>query len=54
MIHVGDELYFDFNVPRKLDILAFYLDRTGKHKGDFVIHNLKELQRKLYGGVSEA
>ena len=54
MIHVGDELYFDFNVPRRLGILAFYLDRTGKHKGDFVIHNLKELKRKLYGVGGEA
>jgi putative hydrolase of the HAD superfamily len=47
MIHVGDDRNFDFNVPRRLGILAFHLDRTGKHKGNFVIHSLEELNEKL-------
>jgi len=47
MIHVGDDLAFDFDVPRRLGILAFYLDRTGKHKGEFVIHSLEELNKRL-------
>jgi putative hydrolase of the HAD superfamily len=47
MIHVGDDHYFDFEVPRKLGILAFYLDRTGKNTGEFVVHNLQELNNKL-------
>jgi putative hydrolase of the HAD superfamily len=47
MIHVGDDRNFDFNVPRRLGILAFHLDRTGKSKGEFIIHNLEQLNRKL-------
>ena len=47
MIHIGDDRNFDFDVPRRLGILAFHLDRAGKHKGEFVIHNLEELSRKL-------
>jgi putative hydrolase of the HAD superfamily len=47
MIHVGDDRNFDFNVPRRLGILAFHLDRTSKHKGKFVIHSLEDLNEKL-------
>jgi len=47
MIHVGDDWNFDFDVPRRLGILAFYLDRTGKHKGELIIHSLEELNKKL-------
>jgi len=47
MIHVGDDRDFDFEVPRRLGILAFYLDRTGKCKGELVIRSLEEFSRKL-------
>lgn len=47
MIHVGDDRSFDFDVPRRLGILAFHLDRTGKQEGEFVIHSLEELNRRL-------
>ncbi len=47
IIHVGDDQNFDFDVPRRLGILAFHLDRTGKHEGEFVIQSLEELNRKL-------
>jgi 2-haloalkanoic acid dehalogenase type II len=47
MIHVGDDRKFDFDVPRRLGILAYHLDRTSKHEGDFVIHSLEELNTKL-------
>lgn len=47
MIHIGDDRDFDFDVPRRLGILAFHLDRTGKHKGELVIHSLEELNKKL-------
>jgi len=53
MVHVGDDWNFDFHVPRRLGILAFYLDRAGKHEGEFVIHSLEELDGKLEAlGVS--
>ena len=47
MVHIGDDRNFDFHAPRRLGILAFYLDRTGKHKGGLVIHSLEELNREL-------
>jgi len=47
MIHIGDDRNFDFHVPRRLGILAFHLDRTDKHKGEFVICSLEELNREL-------
>jgi len=47
MIHVGDDWNFDFDIPRRLGILAFHLDRTGEHGGEFVIQSLEELNRKL-------
>jgi len=47
MIHIGDDRNFDFHVPRRVGILAFHLDRTGKHKGNFVIRSLEELNREL-------
>ncbi len=47
MIHVGDDWDFDFNVPQRLGILAFYLDRTGKNKGGCAIQSLAELNQKI-------
>ena len=47
IVHVGDHYEFDYLVPRKLGIHAFYLDRSGGQKGDFVLWNLRELEGKL-------
>lgn len=47
MIHVGDDQCFDFEVPNKIGIEAFYLDRTGNHSGQSVVHSLMELGQKL-------
>ncbi len=47
VIHVGDDPYFDFEVPSRLGISSFYLDRTGKRSGESVLHSLKELNEKL-------
>ena len=52
IIHVGDNRNFDFDVPRRLGILAFHLDRTATDKGEYVIHNLKGLNKKLAGALS--
>jgi putative hydrolase of the HAD superfamily len=54
MIHVGDDQRFDFEVPKELGIEAFYLDRTGKHSEQFVIHSLMELSQKLTRGLDKA
>jgi len=47
MIHIGDDRNFDFDVPRRLGILAFHLDRTGRNKGELVIYSLEELKKTL-------
>jgi len=47
VVHVGDDECFDFKVPKKLGIIAFYLDRTGEHSGEFVVRSLKELNELL-------
>jgi len=47
VVHVGDDPSFDFDIPRKLGIKTFYLDRTGSHSGETVVHDLKELAEKV-------
>jgi HAD superfamily hydrolase (TIGR01493 family) len=47
IIHIGDAPDFDFEVPRKLGITAFHLDRTGKQKGECVIYSINELTIRL-------
>jgi HAD superfamily hydrolase (TIGR01549 family) len=47
IVHVGDHHEFDYLVPRRLGIHAFYLDRSGKQKGDFIISDLRDLEEKL-------
>jgi putative hydrolase of the HAD superfamily len=47
MVHVGDDQSFDFDVPKKLGIRAFYLDRSGKYSGKSTVHSLSELSRKI-------
>ena len=47
MVHVGDDHCFDFEIPRKLGIKAFYLDRTSAVSGELVIHSLIELIDKV-------
>jgi GMP/IMP 5'-nucleotidase len=47
MAHVGDDRLFDFDIPRKLGISAFYLDRTRQCEGETTIQNLRELKKKL-------
>ena len=47
MVHIGNELNSDFNIPRKIGIKGFLLDRTGEKSGKFVIKDLRELEEKL-------
>lgn len=46
MVHVGDHWNYDFVVPRKTGIYAFYLDRKGK-SNEFVVNNLRDFKIKL-------
>jgi putative hydrolase of the HAD superfamily len=47
MIHVGDDQCFDFEVPSRLGITAFYLDRTSENSGDHVVNSLEHLSKRL-------
>lgn len=47
MVHVGDDRCFDFEVPKRLGILAFYVDRKGQCRENSVIHDLQELNERL-------
>jgi len=49
IVHVGDHYEFDYLIPRTLGIHAFYLDRSGQRKGDFVIRDLRNLKEILPG-----
>ena len=47
IVHVGDHYEFDYLAPRSLGIQAFYLDRSGEKNGDFVISDLRDLEKRL-------
>lgn len=48
MVHVGDHYEFDYVVPRKLGMEAYYLDRNGgARNGDFTVRTLKEFVEKI-------
>jgi HAD superfamily hydrolase (TIGR01549 family) len=47
IVHVGDHYEFDYLVPRRLGIHALYLDRSGQQKGDFVIWDLRDMEKRL-------
>ncbi len=49
LVHVGDHYEYDYLVPRRLGIRAFYLDRKGRMEGEFVLRDLRELEGKLDG-----
>jgi len=47
MIHVGDDPDFDFEVPKRIGIRTFLLDRDEKRVGPDIVHNLEEFGRKI-------
>ncbi|MBC7219592.1 MAG: HAD family hydrolase [Hadesarchaea archaeon] len=47
VVHIGDNYIFDFLAPREAGIRAFFLDREGKHSGDFVVRDLLEFSRRM-------
>jgi HAD superfamily hydrolase (TIGR01549 family) len=51
IVHVGDHYEFDYLAPRSLGIHAFYLDRSGEKNGDFVISDLRELERRFDSNI---
>jgi HAD superfamily hydrolase (TIGR01493 family) len=47
IIHVGDHYDFDYLVPRRLGIHAFYLDRSGEREGEFILKDLSKLEERI-------
>ena len=47
MIHIGDHKEFDYNIPKNLGIKSFYLNRDKTNKGEFIVCNLKEFEKKI-------
>ena len=47
MIHVGDDVLHDFEIPRTVGISSFLLDRTGEKTGEYVIGDLRELEDRM-------
>ena len=47
MIHIGDHEEFDYNIPRKLGITSFHLDREKTNEGDFIVYDLKEFEKRI-------
>jgi len=47
LIHVGDHKEFDYYVPQKLGICSFYLDRTKNTRGQDVIFDLIQFEKKI-------
>ncbi len=47
ILHIGDHYEFDYLVPTSVGMKAFFLDRSGKEKGDHILHSLKELEKKI-------
>ncbi len=47
LAHVGDDRHFDFEIPQKLGIKTFYIDRARVHSGEAVVYSLKELVEKI-------
>ena len=47
IIHVGDHKEFDYNIPKKLGIKSFYLNRERTDKGKFIVHDLKEFLSRV-------
>ena len=47
LIHVGDHWKFDYLAPRQAGVRAFYLDRSRKARGKFILHDLQELEERI-------
>jgi len=45
MIHIGDHKEFDYQIPKKVGIRSFYLNREEKNKEKFTVSNLLEFEK---------
>ncbi len=47
VVHIGDNLQFDFLAPKEVGIQAFYLDRKGETNGIDTVANLRQFKDYL-------
>ena len=47
LIHVGDHDKFNLNIPSKVGIISYLVDREKKINGKYIVHNLKEFEEKI-------
>ena len=49
IVHVGDNVAFDYEAPREAGMLAFHLDRSGTTQGDHIVRTLVDFEERLKG-----
>jgi putative hydrolase of the HAD superfamily len=47
IVHVGDHYEFDYLVPGSVGIHAFYLNRLDGRRGESIISDLRDLEKRL-------
>ncbi len=47
LYHVGDNYTFDYLVPRGVGINTFFLDRQEGKRGEHIVRNLREFEKKV-------
>ena len=46
-VKVGDNYVYDFKIPGSIGIKSIFLDRSGKRRGNRIIHDLRGLEKYL-------
>ena len=47
IVHVGDDVIFDYEIPKSIGIRSFLIDRNGGKKGEDVIKDLRDIEDKI-------
>jgi putative hydrolase of the HAD superfamily len=47
VVHIGDSKRFDYDAPRSAGMSAYFLDRSGKEHGPYIVHSLLEFEDKF-------
>jgi len=47
IIHIGDHEEFDYQIPRKIGITSFYLNRAETNNEEFIVSDLEEFEKRI-------
>lgn len=47
IVHIGDSLEYDYNVPQSIGIKSYLVDRIGTEQQDYVVRDLFEFKEKI-------